>query len=615
MLITEYNTQVQSFVRGFEQLQTGLLSSDIINPFNLKQTLNSVRTKLDRGYELATHDLSFYYNNHLAYFQYTERNLYLHLKIPLVQSNHIYNVYHVGAFPVPIDQTDGTGYSLISLHYNYILVGVSNVYYLMLTEDDLRHCDRNVLIHCETSFMKYRLTYYTCEWALWLNNKAEIMNWCDFITHPHKRIPNVLVAMENSRFIVSSPDHPISVICEDGRTKDHRQCALCSVVLPCRCQASVRGRLFRGLSTACSSTMQTPLNVINVPVLHAFNISIDLEDSVVTTGKFKIITKKVIAHLAQKGETVGQIGMSLSHLADTIKNYQRKSTQTTHWMDNQAFSYPLVILGVLSIVLSVPGIIALYRTRKVILMLSTIPAAAAKPLGDLLKLQPFPTRAVGTNPNVPANENYWPSISLIEILLFCILAVLVIMSFGRIIRCLKMICHYIGTKSNMPCADFSESWDQDTKWMNQVELYIRMGTPGNMYVFPLMTIFNLQKDIQHLRVPRVFGVSVRNAGFYSLITIDSDTNVKIMLQNEEKELGIHKELRVSRLFGHKLQRCLEGQNEKSYGQEIVIKKNKSVKWVSSIEYEGQTESEELMETNVREEKSKLYPHLREIVEN
>ena len=61
MLITEYNTQVQSFVRGFEQLQTGLLSSDIINPFNLKQTLNSVRTKLDRGYELATHDLSFYY--------------------------------------------------------------------------------------------------------------------------------------------------------------------------------------------------------------------------------------------------------------------------------------------------------------------------------------------------------------------------------------------------------------------------------------------------------------------------------------------------------------------------------------------------------------------------
>ena len=88
-----------------------------------------------------------------------------------------------------------------------------------------------------------------------------------------------------------------------------------------------------------------------------------------------------------------------------------------------------------------------------------------------------------------------------------------------------------------------------------------------------------------------------------------------MLQNEEKELGIHKELRVSRLFGHKLQRCLEGQNEKSYGQEIVIKKNKSVKWVSSIEYEGQTESEELTETNVREEKSKLYPHLREIVEN
>ena len=255
--------------------------------------------------------------------------------------------------------------------------------------------------------------------------------------------------------------------------------------------------------------MQTPLNVINVPVLHAFNISIDLDDSVVTTGKFKIITKKVIAHLAQKGETVGQIGMSLSHLADTIQNYQRKSTQTTHWMDNQAFSYPLVILGVLSIVLSVPGIIALYRTRKVILMLSTIPAAAAKPLGDLLKLQPFPTRAVGTNPNVPY-ENDWPSISLIEILLFCILAVLVIMSFGRIIRCLKMICHYIGTKSNMPCADFSESWDQDTKWMNQVELYIRMGTPGNMYVFPLMTIFNLQKYIQHLRVPRVFGVSVRN---------------------------------------------------------------------------------------------------------
>ena len=130
----------------------------------------------------------------------------------------------------------------------------------------------------------------------------------------------------------------MSVIC--GQTKDYRQCALCSVVVPCRCQASVRGRLFRGLSTACSSTIHTPLNVINVLVLHAFNISINLDDSVVTTGKFKIITTNVRAHLAQKEVSVDQTGMSLTHLANTIQDYQQRSTQTTHWMENQAFSYP-----------------------------------------------------------------------------------------------------------------------------------------------------------------------------------------------------------------------------------------------------------------------------------
>ena len=85
-------------------LQTGILSSDIISPSDLKRSLNIIRDKLPRGYELATHDLCFYYNNHLAFFQYTDKHLYLNLKIPLVQSNFLFDIYQIEVVPVPIDQ-------------------------------------------------------------------------------------------------------------------------------------------------------------------------------------------------------------------------------------------------------------------------------------------------------------------------------------------------------------------------------------------------------------------------------------------------------------------------------------------------------------------------------
>ena len=112
-------------------------------------------------------------------------------------------------------------------------------------------------------------------------------------------------------------------------------------------------------------------------------------------------------------------------------------------------------------------------------------------MDELLKLHPFPTERIGASVNFTVNENNGSSFSLIEILLCCILRVLIILSFGNIIKCLKKICHYIGTMSNIPCADLSESWDHNTHWMNQAELDVRMGTLEDAYVFPLMKISNL----------------------------------------------------------------------------------------------------------------------------
>ena len=113
------------------------------------------------------------------------------------------------------------------------------MFYVLMSERDIDHCDRNVLVHCRKSFMKYRKSYLTCEWALWLNLQAEVVKYCSFITYPVNKMPEVLIPLNHSRFPVSSPEHPISIICEDSRAMKHRECALCSMILPCRCKGSV----------------------------------------------------------------------------------------------------------------------------------------------------------------------------------------------------------------------------------------------------------------------------------------------------------------------------------------------------------------------------------------
>ena len=437
MLITEYNAQVKNFVRGFEHLQTGILSSDIISPSELKRSLNIIRDKLPREYELATHDLSFYYNNHLAYFQYTDKHLYLHLKIPLVQSNFIFDIYQIEVFPVPIDQAEGKGYSLTQLAYQYVLVDTSNMFYVLMSERDIDHCDRNVLVHCGKSFMKYRKSYLTCEWALWLNEQAEVVKHCSFITHPVKKMPEVLIPLDNSRFLVSSPEHPISIICEDGRAMEHRECALCSVILPCRCKGSVGGRLFRSLATSCLTVFKIPLNVLNIPVLDAFNITIALEGTKIHTEKFQILPVNITRKLHERAETVGDIGISLTHLAKMIKNYKPKEDLNPHWTEHPVVKYSMTLASMIGYLLTIPGMIALYRTRRAALTL--IPSTAAMPVKDIIRLNPFPTQASNIN---TINDQNWSAFSLTEILLPCIVAILILTSLGRVIVLLKRMCHF-----------------------------------------------------------------------------------------------------------------------------------------------------------------------------
>ena len=228
-----------------------------------------------------------------------------------------------------------------------------------------------------------------------MNEQAEVVKHCSFITHPVKKMPEVLIPLDNSRFLVSSPEHPISIICEESRAMEHRECALCPLILPCRCKGSVEGRLFRSLATSCQTVFKIPLNVLNKHVLDAFNITIALESIKIHTEKFQILPVNITRKLHERAETVGDIGISLTHFAKVIKNYKPNKDLNPHWTEHPVMKYAMTLASMIGYLLTIPGMIALYRTRRAELTL--IPSAAAMPVKDIIRLNPFPTQASNIN--------------------------------------------------------------------------------------------------------------------------------------------------------------------------------------------------------------------------
>ena len=96
--------RTQAFRKGVQYLLRGQLAMDLVPPE--AQAIREVNGYLKSNYrrfEAAFHSPAFYYDNSKPMFTFKDNELIVYVRIPVVSGEHLFRVYEVLSFPVPIN--------------------------------------------------------------------------------------------------------------------------------------------------------------------------------------------------------------------------------------------------------------------------------------------------------------------------------------------------------------------------------------------------------------------------------------------------------------------------------------------------------------------------------
>ena len=86
---------------------------------DVRSALDKVKTNLylnNRSFKVAPDDVSFYMQNHVSSYTYTQNNIYIHMQVPISDNDIIYEIYQTNVFPISLYSNDphNTGYTIIT---------------------------------------------------------------------------------------------------------------------------------------------------------------------------------------------------------------------------------------------------------------------------------------------------------------------------------------------------------------------------------------------------------------------------------------------------------------------------------------------------------------------
>ena len=99
-------TRTQAFRKGVQYLLRGQLAMDLVPPEALTQAIREVNGYLKANYprfEAAFHSPAFYYDNSKLMFTFKDNELIVYVRIPVVSGEHLFRVYEVLSFPIPMN--------------------------------------------------------------------------------------------------------------------------------------------------------------------------------------------------------------------------------------------------------------------------------------------------------------------------------------------------------------------------------------------------------------------------------------------------------------------------------------------------------------------------------
>ena len=178
--------QAYVFRKGIQHLTRGQLTMDLVPREYVSNAVGEVNRYLQRTYSrfhVAFTNPSFYYENSQPLFTYDKlkKELTLYVRIPVMADKHLFRIYEVLTFPVPIGvqgRTQKDALQIVNLPTS-VAMSMSQNYYVPLTSSSWSGCYGQYITLCQDLPYMKKITDNTCTAALLRRDDLGIKEKCE----------------------------------------------------------------------------------------------------------------------------------------------------------------------------------------------------------------------------------------------------------------------------------------------------------------------------------------------------------------------------------------------------------------------------------------------------
>ena len=212
------------FLDGLDELSTGRLTYEILDPKVLQDNLLQISRKLEEnkaGYELVLTEARDYYTSPLLIYTNLNGSLVLQIPIYLKEVHQPpMSLHALETLPVPYDSETYKGiknqFTQVSLTKDYFAAHA--LYYVVITESQLKRCLKIRAIYlCENSFLRVNVHADSCESAIYYQKPAStIAKHCEITFIQNKKHPSRIIDIEDT-LVLSNLPKPWILMCDGNR--------------------------------------------------------------------------------------------------------------------------------------------------------------------------------------------------------------------------------------------------------------------------------------------------------------------------------------------------------------------------------------------------------------
>ena len=250
--------QSYAFRKGIQSLLQGKLTIDLVPPALIKTAITEVTAYLKREhprFTVAFESVAFYYDNSKPLFVREEEAVVVFVRIPIVSEEHLFRIYEILTFPVPIvvpgrykkDALQITGLP------QQVALSLSQRYYIPMHFMNWAGCYGETILMCKDIPYMKKVSDDTCMGALLRKDQGGVTRRCDLDYLLNPDFGEMAIYLDDGHVLIVSAETEGQLICGNKPPVKTRIENYAKLAIGCDCAFQTVGAWIPYSLRACQS--------------------------------------------------------------------------------------------------------------------------------------------------------------------------------------------------------------------------------------------------------------------------------------------------------------------------------------------------------------------------